>query len=44
MAVLRWGPRLSHCTGASYLLVEDEVENLCVVFEDWVSPVQIAYV
>ena len=43
MAVLRWGPRLSHYTGASYLLVEDEVENLCVVFEDWVSPVQIAY-
>ena len=43
MAVLRWGPRLSHYSGASYLLVEDEVENLCVVFEDWVSPVQTAY-
>ncbi|OLP95837.1 hypothetical protein AK812_SmicGene21985 [Symbiodinium microadriaticum] len=26
MAVLRWGPRLSHYTGASYLLVEDEDE------------------
>ena len=40
VAILRWGPRLSQYIGGSSLLVEDEVENLCVVFEDWVSPVQ----
>ena len=41
VAILRWGPRFSHYIGGSSLLVEDEVENICVAFENWVSPVQI---
>ena len=35
VAILRWGPRLSHYIGGSSFLVEDEAENICVVFEDW---------
>ena len=37
MFYLRWGPLLSNYMGGSSLLVEDEVENLYIVFEDWGS-------
>ena len=41
LSFLRWGPLLSKNTEGSSLLVEDEVENLYVVFEDWRRSVHV---
>ena len=39
VCLLRWSSLLSDYMGGSSLLVEDEVENLYLVSEDWRSSV-----
>ena len=41
LSFLRWGPLLSNYMGGSSLLVEYEVENLYIVFEDRGSSVHV---
>ena len=41
LSVLRWGPLVSNYMGGSSFLVEDEVENLYIDFEDSGSSVRI---
>ena len=40
---LSWSFLLSNYMGGSSLLVEDEVENLYIVFEDWGSSVHVRW-